>query len=128
MKFKNYLKTNLLIIILFIVIIAIIDLMLITFKTNEQAIIGVTVTAILGFILYIVYDFSRKKKFYDKFLNDLDLLDKKYLITEMIEKPNFYEGEILYDALYEIDKSMAEKLKEYSLSIADYCLHFFKNL
>ena len=120
MKFKNYLKTNLLIIILFIVIIAIIDLMLITFKTNEQAIIGVTVTAILGFILYIVYDFSRKKKFYDKFLNDLDLLDKKYLITEMIEKPNFYEGEILYDALYEIDKSMAEKLKEYSLSIADF--------
>lgn len=120
MKFKNYLKTNVFIILLFIVIIAIIDLMLVTFETNRQAVMGVTATAILGFILYIIYDFGRRKKFYDKFLNDLDLLDKKYLITEMVEKPNFYEGEILYDALYEIDKSMAEKIKEYSLSIADF--------
>ena len=120
MKFKNYLKTNVFIILLFVVIIAIIDLMLVTFETNRQAVMGVTATAILGFILYIVYDFGRKKKFFNKFLNDLDLLDKKYLITEMVEKPNFYEGEILYDALYEIDKSMAEKIKEYSLSIADF--------
>ena len=120
MKFKNYLKTNVFIILLFVVIIAIIDLMLVTFETNKQAVMGVIATAILGFILYIIYDFGRRKKFYDKFLNDLDLLDKKYLITEMVEKPNFYEGEILYDALYEIDKSMAEKIKEYSLSIADF--------
>src|SRR5699024_1267030 len=41
-------------------------------------------------------------------------------ITEMIEKPNFYEGEILYVSLYEIDKSMAEKIKEYSLNIQDF--------
>ena len=120
MRFSKYLKNNYLIILLFIVIIAIIDLMLISFKTNNQAIVGVTVTAVLGFILYLIYDFYRRKKFYDKFINDLDLLDKKYLITEMIEKPNFYEGEILYDALYEIDKSMSEKIKEYSLNIQDF--------
>ena len=120
MKLSKYLKTNYLIILLFIVIIAIIDLMLISFKTNSQAIIGVSITAIVGFILFIIYDFCRRKKFYDKFLNDLDLLDQKYLITEMLEKPNFYEGQILYDAIYEIDKSMAEKIKEYSLSIADF--------
>ena len=120
MKLNKYLKTNFLIILLFIAIIGIIDLMLVSFKTNTQAVIGVSVTAIVGFILFIIYDFCRRKKFYDKFFNDLDLLDQKYLITEMVEKPNFYEGEILYDALYEIDKSMAEKIKEYSLSIQDF--------
>ena len=120
MKLSKYLKTNFLIILLFIVIIAIINLILISFKTNEQAIIGVTITAIIGFILSIIYDFNRRKKFYSKFLNNLELLDKKYLITEMIEKPNFYEGEILYDALYEIDKSMAEEIKNYSLSLVDF--------
>ena len=120
MKFSKYLKDNYLIILLFIVIIAIIDLMLVSFKTNNQVIIGVIVTEVLGFILYLIYDFYRRKKFYDKFINDLELLDKKYLITEMIERPNFYEGEILYDALYEIDKSMAEKIKEYSLNIQDF--------
>ena len=120
MKLSKYLKTNFLIILLFIIIIAIINLMLISFKSDKQAIIGINAITIIGFILYIVYDFSRRKKFYDKFLNDLDLLDKKYLITEMINKPNFYDGEILYDALYEIDKSMAEKIKEYSLNIQDF--------
>lgn len=120
MRFSKYLKNNYLIILLFIVIIAIIDLMLVSFKTNRQAVIGVSITAIVGFVLYIIYDFNRRKKFYNKLLNDLDLLDKKYLITEMIDKPDFYEGEIFYDALYEIDKSMAEKIKEYSLSIQDF--------
>ncbi len=120
MKLSKYLKTNFLIILLFIVIIAIINLILISFKTNEQAIIGVNLTAIIGFILSTIYDFNRRKKFYSKFLNNLELLDKKYLITEMIEKTNFYEGEILYDALYEIDKSMAEEIKNYSLSLVDF--------
>lgn len=120
MKLSKYLKTNYLIILLFIIIIAIIDLMLVSFKTDRQAVIGVSITAIVGFVLYIIYDFNRRKKFYNKLLNDLDLLDKKYLITEMIDKPDFYEGEIFYDALYEIDKSMAEKIKEYSLSIQDF--------
>ena len=112
MKLSKYLKTNFSIILLFIIIIAIINLMLISFKSDKQAIIGINAITIIGFILYIVYDFSRRKKFYDKFLNDLDLIKKKYLITEMINKPNFYDGEILYDALYEIDKSMAEKIKD----------------
>ena len=120
MKLSKYLKSNILILLLFIMIIAIINLMLVSFKVYKQAIIGVNFTLIIGFILFIVYDFYRRKKFYDKLLNDLDLLDKKYLITEMVEKPNFYEGEIFYDALYEIDKSMAERIKEYSLNIADF--------
>ena len=120
MRFNKYLKNNFISIFIFMIMIAIIDLMLVSFKTNEQAIIGVNITAISGYILYIVYDFERRRKFYNKFLNDLELLDKKYLITEMIEKPNFYEGEILYDALYEIDKSMAEKIKEYSISMTDF--------
>ena len=120
MKLSKYLKTNYLTILLFIIIIAIIDLMLVSFKTDRQAVIGVSITAIVGFVLYIIYDFNRRKKFYNKLLNDLDLLDKKYLITEMIDKPDFYEGEIFYEALYEIDKSMAEKIKEYSLNIQDF--------
>ena len=120
MKFSKYLKSNYLIIIIFIMILAIINLMLVSFKVSLQAIIGMNLSLIVGFTITVIYDFKRRKKFYNKFLNDLDLLDKKYLITEMLEKPNFYDGEILYDALYEIDKSMAERIKEYSLSITDF--------
>ena len=120
MKLSKYLKSNSLSILLFIGVMTIINLMLVSFKSDRQAMIGINITQFLGFIIYILYDFIRRKKFYDKFLNNLDLLDKKYLITEMIDKPNFYEGEILCNALYEIDKSMAEKIKEYSLNIKDF--------
>ena len=120
MKFSKYLKNNYLIILLFIVVIAIIDLMLISFKTNNQAIVGVTVTAVLGFILYLIYDFYRRKKFYDKFINDLDLLDKKYLITEIIKSPDFTEGKILKDVLEQVDKSMVENVNKYKYMQEDY--------
>ena len=69
MKLSKYLKTNYLIILLFIIIIAIIDLMLVSFKTDRQAVIGVSITAIVGFVLYILYDFNRRKKFYNKLFN-----------------------------------------------------------
>ena len=92
MKLSKYLKSNSLSILLFIGVMTIINLMLVSFKSDRQAMIGINITQFLGFIIYILYDFIRRKKFYDKFLNNLDLLDKKYLITEMIDKPNFYEG------------------------------------
>lgn len=38
----------------------------------------------------------------------------------MISKPDFYEGEIFYQTLYEINKSMIENIKEYTLSINDF--------
>ena len=120
MKLSKYLKNNFLIILMFIITISITNLILVSFETNKQAMLGVIFIELIGFILYIAYDFGRRKKFYNKFLNDLDLLDKKYLVTEMIEEPNFYDGQILYNSLYEIDKSMAEKIKEYSLNIADF--------
>ena len=47
-------------------------------------------------------------------------LDKKYLILEMLNKPNFYEGELFYQILYDINKSMIENVKEYNLSITDF--------
>lgn len=34
--------------------------------------------------------------------------------------PDFYEGRILYQSLYEIDKSMNEHVKEYQASISDF--------
>ena len=71
-------------------------------------------------LLLLIYNFYRKKHFYDKFLTNLERLDQKYLILELLKKPKFYEGEILYEALYEIDKSMTENVNEYKQSVNDF--------
>ena len=43
----------------------------------------------------------------------MDNLDKKYLISEFIRNPNFIEGRILNDTIYDIDKSMNEYVNLY---------------
>lgn len=72
------------------------------------------------YIAIIKIDYLRKQKFYNNLVQTVEGLDKKYLVLEMINQPNFYEGKIFYQTLYEINKFMIENVKEYSLSIADF--------
>ncbi len=120
MKFKDYLKSKVLNIFLLIVVLIFLYLLLFSFKVRVEVILSVYFVLIVCFIIGFLYEFFKKRKFYNKFLNELDLLDKKYLILELINKPNFYEGEILYNSLYEINKTMNEKIKEYEVSLKDF--------
>ena len=95
-------------------------LMLNVFKVEKDLKIALTVLFLLVIFLNVTFDYVKKYKFYKKLLNTLDTLDKKYLILEMINKPTFYDGEIFYQALYDINKSMIEKVKEYHLNISDF--------
>lgn len=90
------------------------------FKTNNSLKIALTVVYVIVMLINYIIDYFRKYNFYKKLTNTLNTLDKKYLILEMIEKPNFYEGKIFYQSLYEINKSMIERIKNYSLSITDF--------
>ena len=40
-------------------------------------------------------------------------MDKAYLVLETLDRPEFLEGQLIVDALYEIDKSMAENVALY---------------
>lgn len=120
MKFMEYLRDKAVSLLLLFFTLFIVCLMLVAFKCQTQVIIGILFTIVLCFLIGVIYDYDRRKKFYDFLLNNLELLDKKYLINEMIYKPNFYEGKILFDSLYEIDKSMSEEIKEYSLNLQDF--------
>ena len=90
------------------------------FKVGNDLKIAVTIIFIVVLLLNIFIEYLQKHRFYTNLLNILETLDKKYLILEMINKPNFYEGEIFYQTLYEINKSMIENVKEYNLSITDF--------
>ena len=63
MKLSKYLRSNYLIIIIFILILAIINLMLVSFKANSQAILGINLSVIIGFAISVIYDFKGEKSF-----------------------------------------------------------------
>lgn len=66
------------------------------------------------------FEYHKKHIFYEDMLDKLDGLDKKYLITEMIEKPGFSEGDILCEVLYEANKSMNDRIGECERSERDF--------
>ena len=120
MKFKKYLLDKIIPIIISIVGFIITIFMLNAFKIQNDLKIAITIIFSMVLLFNILYDYLRKYNFYTKLLKTLDSLDKKYLILEMINKPNFYEGELFYQSLYEINKSIIENVKEYSLNVANF--------
>ena len=120
MKLIKYLKDLVYSIIIFIISYLIVLLMLLVFITSISLIISVSFIIIMSFISIILINYYRKKKFYDEFINNLNKLDKKSLILETLNKPEFYEGNILYNSLYDINKSMLEEVNDYSSNINDF--------
>lgn len=56
----------------------------------------------LGLLAAGIYDYSRKKGFYRELEQKLQQLEEKYLLMEMLEKPEFLEGQIFYNVLSEM--------------------------
>lgn len=88
-------------------------LFLMAFRVERQAIVSVTVIDLMAVIFIDLWEFFRKKTFYDRLRQNLKDLDQTYLLPEMLPQPSFYEGEILTEALFESDKSMCEHVAEY---------------
>lgn len=120
MNKKEYLKDKRLYLIIGMTIYLVILLVLLAFKVNIEATLAITFTYFIGLITILIVDYIRKKTFYNNFKCKLDSLDQKYLIVEMLQDVYFLEGRILTDALYEIDKSMIEKINEYKMQVKDF--------
>lgn len=111
MKFGSFLKDRLYSIIIALFCYFIILLVLLAFKSDKSIIIAITIILLVTYILLFLTDFFRKQKFYTDLLTNIDNLDKAYLVLETLNRPEFYEGELLCQALYEIDKSMNENVR-----------------
>lgn len=64
-------------------------------------------------VIYIIMDFVAKKRFYDDITGIINKIDKKYLLPEVIKRPNYYEGKIIYDVLSECNRNMHEHVNFY---------------
>ncbi len=120
MKFRKFIKDIWFAILLYIMMFVVLLLLFFAFKMQNSMIIAASVILLFFGIVILLLSFFRKKGFYDEFSNNLERLDKKYLILETVNLPAFYEGELLYQFLYEINKSMLEKIKDYEFSMNDF--------
>lgn len=95
-------------------------LFLTAYRVSNQLIAYISVIYLLFIVIEELIGFYRKREFYNELAEKLEVLDKKYLIHEMLHRPSFLEGEIIYDALCEANKSMCECVAEYRRSVTDF--------
>lgn len=120
MKIVNYLKDKLIEIVIVLFLIILIELLLFIFNVNIAVNILVASSIFMTCLLLFLYEFYRKKSFYDNIDKSLKNLDKKYYLSELISKPNFLEGELLTDYIYDINKTYIEKLNSYKYSTEEF--------
>lgn len=120
MNKKEFIKDKTIIIGITLITYIIILLILLAFKVNIEGIIAISIVYLIGILTTFLLEYINKRIFYDDFQKKLTNLDQKYLIVEMLKEPNFLEGKILTNALYEIDKSMIEKINEYKDQTNDF--------
>lgn len=120
MKLKSYLKDKIGYVIFFFSVVILFTLFLNAFRVPLSLMIAFWFIFLAFGIITFFLSFLQRKLFYDQFLNSLKELDQKYLIQELITNPNFLEGRILMETLYEIDKSMKEHINRFETSLLEF--------
>ncbi|WP_252247457.1 sensor histidine kinase [Clostridium sp. ZBS4] len=120
MSILGYLKDRLLYLIInFILFISIVSVMLML----KIPLVIIFITFLMWFVpisIYFVLEIIKYKKFYDNLNGVMEKLDRKYLLSELIDEPNFIEGKILYNILKETNRDMNEEIKKYKNAQIDY--------
>lgn len=113
MKISSYLKEKLYLILLAILTSVITILFLNAVRCNTQ-VIWIISLLFWGLILAIlIIEFLRRYVYYKTLKEVMDELDQKYLLAEIIEEPDFQDGQILFETMHEVNKSMIEHVNVY---------------
>ena len=120
MKFIDYLKDNVISILIYIITLALASFILVAFKLDYSVIIVLNILFIISGILIISLKYYHKNKFYKVFFHNLERLSKKYLILKTLPDASTYEEKLFVNALYDINKSMIENINLYENNIIEF--------
>lgn len=120
MKMIDFLKERILFIIISILILIFTSILLGVLKVDFYAIIFIFLINFIGILIYHIYDYFNRKKYYDELINNLKDLDKKYLISDVIDEGSFLESKILYHIINETTKSMKDDISNLRINNKEY--------
>ena len=120
MTFLKFIKEKILTIILIVFSLITIEIFFMTYPLNIFIKIYTPIIIITSYLIGLIYEYNKKKKYYNYLEKMLNQLKEKYLITEVIKKPEFIEGKILYETLEQTNKSMHENVNKYKYNVKDY--------
>ncbi|ADL53980.1 sensor histidine kinase [Clostridium cellulovorans] len=120
MSSGEYLKDRIKVILLNVIALITISIFLFSVGNTFDTIITVVVTWSLVYITFLIYEYRKRKVFYENILKTVEKLDKKYLMGEIIDKPPFIDAVPYYDLIKKSGKSMLEEVNKAKTSRKEY--------
>ena len=120
MRFKDFIKDKILLIAVMVLAIISIEILLMAYHISIIAKLYTAVIILVVLSISIFIEYKTKQSFYNSLKNNLEELEEKYLISEIIKAPDFVEGKILKEVLQEAGKSMLENVNNYKNLQEDY--------
>ncbi|MBS7009061.1 ATP-binding protein [Anaerostipes sp.] len=120
MSIRAFLKDKLLFFVLQLFFLTFLVWMLHLFHATVFSVIYLLCLYFILLTLALGNEYFKKKNFYETALSSMDALDKKFMLSELLDRPGFLEGGIFYDCLTECNKSMCDEVSEYKVSAQDY--------
>ena len=113
MRLIDYLRDRIPPIIIGIVSYALVFIFMTAYRFSGESIAVISLILLLGVFSAGLWDFLRKRSYYNKLLLYSEELDKKYLLAETLDQPDFLDGKLFYEALRLGNSSMCEHVSEY---------------
>ncbi len=117
---RSFLRDKIGFLILALGLLGVLILFLWAFHISWEIILTVGFFWLVFVAVALLVEYWRRKKFYHDLAANISNLDQAYLVLETLEMPKFYDGQILYELLYELNKSMVENVKKYSLQSREF--------
>ncbi|MDV4150560.1 sensor histidine kinase [Clostridium sp. AL.422] len=120
MKIIDFFKERILFIFINILILVFTAGLLSVLKVDFYAIVFIFAINLIGILVYHIYDYFNRKRYYEDLLMNLESLDKKYLIADITKEGSFLESKILYYILNEVTKSMKDDIAAFRINNKEY--------
>lgn len=120
MNLRDFIKERIVFIIINSLILLFTAILLMVLKVDSFAILFIVIINGAGILIYHIFDYLRKKQYYDEIKENMESLDKKYLVSEVIEEGTFTESKLIYDVICKSNKAMNDEIGEFKRGINDY--------
>ena len=120
MRFRDYIKEKMVLIIGTILALVSVEILLLAYNISILIRVYCAFIIIFVLVLAILIEYKKKKDYYNELIKNMEDLKEKYLISEIIKTPNFIEGKILKDILQDTGKSMIDNVNYYKNIQEDY--------
>lgn len=120
MRFIDYLKDKLFFVVIAAALLGFLSLCFNLLKINLYSTLYLLTTIFLAFALIFFTEYFIKAHYYNDVKKKLEHLDKKFLLSELIDPPILKECHIVYDIVKSTSKSMNDEIAIYRINSEEY--------